>query len=321
MPAIPTMMRAAAIERFGGPEVLKLREMPVPEIGTREALIAVHTAGVGTWDAEMRAGWWPSGRPRFPLVLGSDGSGTVAKVGSRVRGFKPGDRVYAYSFANEKGGFYAEYVAVVAPSVGHLPQRLNLKEAGAIGTTGLTALQGVERLGVRKHQPIIIVGAAGGVGSLAVQFALRWLEAHVLAVVKGKDAVKLVRGLGARFVVDSLKDDVGAEASKFAPDGVMAVLAFVGGETLDECIAQIRTGGRLVNPNGIEPAPRKRRGLEIVAYDAEPGIAQFKRLNRAIEETKLKVPISAEFPLAQAKKAHQRIESGHVLGKIVLRIR
>jgi len=140
-------------------------------------------------------------------------------------------------------------------------------------------------------------------------------------VVKGKDAVKLVRGLGARFVVDSLKDDVGAEASKFAPDGVSAVLAFVGGETLDECIAQIRTAGRLVHPNGIEPAPRKRRGLEIVAYDAEPGTAQFKRLNRAIEETKLKVPISAEFPLAQAKKAHQRIESGHVLGKIVLRIR
>jgi len=143
----------------------------------------------------------------------------------------------------------------------------------------------------------------------------------VLAVVKGKDAAKLVRGLGARFVVDSLKDDVGAEASKFAPDGVRAVLAFVGGETLDECIAQIRTGGRLVHPNGIEPAPRKRRGLEIVAYDAEPGIAQFRRLNRAIEETKLKVVITAEFPLAQAKKAHQRIESGHVLGKIVLRVR
>src|SRR3982074_1246828 len=243
MPAIPAMMRAAAIERFGGPEVLKLREMPVPEIGTREVLIAVHTAGVGSWDAEMRAGWWPSGPPRLPLVLGSDGSGNVAKVGSRVRGFKPGDRVYAYSFANEKGGFYAEYVAVTAPSVGHVPQPLNLKAAGAIGTTGLTALQGVERLGVRKHQPIIIVGAAGGVGSLAVQFALRWLEAHVLAVVKGKDAVKLVRSLGARFVVDTLKDDVGAEASKFAPDGVAAVLAFAGGGPLDGGAGQVRSGG------------------------------------------------------------------------------
>jgi NADPH:quinone reductase-like Zn-dependent oxidoreductase len=259
-------------------------------------------------------------------VRGPDDRGPGAGEGHRatreaLRGFNQDDRVYAYSFANEKGGFYAEYVAVPAPRVGHVPKRLDLKEAGAIGTTGLTALQGVERLGVRKHQPIIIVGAAGGVGPLAVQFALRWLGAHVLAVVKGKDSVKLVKGLGARFAVDSLKDDVAAETSKFAPDGVRAVLAFVGGETLDKCITQIRTGGRLVHPNGIEPAPRKRRGVEIFSYDAEPGIAQFKRLNRAIEESKLKVPIGAEFPLAQAAKAHQRIEAGHVLGKIVLRIR
>jgi NADPH:quinone reductase-like Zn-dependent oxidoreductase len=171
-------------------------------------------------------------------VQGPDDRGPGAGEAHRatreaIRGFNQDDRVYAYSFASEKGGFYAEYVAVPAPRVGHVPKRLDLKEAGAIGTTGLTALQGVERLGVRKHQPIIIVGAAGGVGSLAVQFALRWLGAHVLAVVSPSSSGSTARS----------------------------------------------------------------------------------------KSRKLKVPIGAEFPLAQAAKAHQRIEAGHVLGKIVLRIR
>src|SRR4030088_758948 len=109
---VPDTMRAAAIDRFGGPEVLTLHTLPVPKVDAGEVLIALHTAGVGSWDADMRAGWWPFGRPRFPLVLGSDGSGWVAAVGSRVRRFSEGDRVYAYSFANPKGGFYADYVAV-----------------------------------------------------------------------------------------------------------------------------------------------------------------------------------------------------------------
>ena len=108
MPQIPKMMQAAAIDRFGGPEQLTIHTLPVPEIGPKELLIAVHAAGVGSWDAEMRGGWWPEGRPKFPLVLGSDGSGTVAKIGSQIRGFKMLDEVYAYSFANPKGGFYAD---------------------------------------------------------------------------------------------------------------------------------------------------------------------------------------------------------------------
>jgi NADPH:quinone reductase-like Zn-dependent oxidoreductase len=102
-------MRAAAIDRFGGPEILTLHVLPVPDVDPAEVLMAVHTAGVGSWDADMRGGWLPDGaRPRFPLVLGTDGSGTVAAVGSRVRRFAPGDTVYSYSFANPKGGFYAE---------------------------------------------------------------------------------------------------------------------------------------------------------------------------------------------------------------------
>jgi NADPH2:quinone reductase len=144
MKTIPKTMRAAAIDRFGGPEVLSIHTLPVPVPDAREVLIAVDTAGVGGWDADMREGWSPSGHTHFPLVLGTDGSGIVVAAGSRIRRLKVGDRVYAYSFDNPKGGFYAEYVAVLAERVAHIPERLDLKHAGAIPTTGLTALQGID---------------------------------------------------------------------------------------------------------------------------------------------------------------------------------
>ena len=321
MPAIPKTMQAAAIDRFGGPEVLTLHTLPVPEIGTREMLIAVHTAGVGSWDADMRGGWWPEGRPKFPLVLGSDGSGTVAKVGSQVRGFKQGDEVYAYSFANPKGGFYAEYVAVAATNVGHMPSRLKLKEAGAIGTIGLTALQGVELLGIRKRDPYVVVGASGGVGHLAVQFA-KWKGASILAIASGKDGVRLVNDVVKLDVaIDGKHEDVAEEVEKFAPEGLAGVIAFAGGEALDACVDRVRPGGRVVYPNGVEPAPKRRRGIEIDSYDAEASPEQFKRLNDAIEECHLKVVISASFPLKDAAKAHERVAAGHVIGKIVLDVR
>src|ERR1700720_3092725 len=105
-------MKAVALDRFGGPEVLTVHTLPVPEIGDNEVLIAVDTAGVGSWDADMRDGWSPGGRVDFPLVLGTDGAGKVAARGSRVRRFEVGDSVYAYSWDNPEGGFYAEFVAV-----------------------------------------------------------------------------------------------------------------------------------------------------------------------------------------------------------------
>src|SRR5258708_15156513 len=140
---VPEVMRAAAIDRFGGPEVLTLHRLPVPVTTANEVLIAVDTAGIGSWDADMRAGWWPEGRPRFPLVLGSDGAGIVAAVGARVRRFKPGDRVYAYSFANPKGGFYAEFVAVAGEGVAPVPAGVDPRQAGAGAALGAAPLQGV----------------------------------------------------------------------------------------------------------------------------------------------------------------------------------
>src|SRR6202049_706105 len=118
---LPGTMRAAAIDHYGGPAGLALAEFPGPEPGVKEVLIAVHTAGVGGWDADIRDGWNPGGRVRFPLVLGTDGSGTIAQLGSRVRRFKAGDRVYSYTWNSPKGGFYAEYVAVPMDTTGAFP--------------------------------------------------------------------------------------------------------------------------------------------------------------------------------------------------------
>lgn len=318
---VPQVMRAAAIDRFGGPEVLTLHSLPVPMPDPDELLIKVHTAGVGGWDADMRGGWWPEGRPKFPVVLGSDGAGTVAAVGSRVRRLRVGDRVYAYSFNNPKGGFYAEYVAVPAANAAPVPETLDLKRAGAIATTGLTALQGIDdALRIRAGEALIIHGASGGVGTLAVQFAKARGE-RVLATASGEEGVKLVRRLGADMVIDGFKESLAAAVRSFAPDGVDAVLAFAGGRPLTECVHALRKGGRLAYPNGVEPKPRKRSGIEMIAYDAAPGVQEFRRLNRAVEAAGLKVPITAVYRLEEARKAHEHLESGHVLGKIVLKVR
>src|SRR5262249_49392576 len=140
-PAVPEMMLAAAIDRFGGPDVLTMHTLPVPKVDPGEVLIVLDTAGVGPWDAEIRAGWYPGRKPRFPLVLGSDGAGVVAAVGSRVRRLEVGDKVYSFSWFNRKGGFYAEYVAVPAEKVAGVPKPLDLKHADPVPTTVLHALQ------------------------------------------------------------------------------------------------------------------------------------------------------------------------------------
>ena len=320
---LPGTMRAAAIDHYGGPAVLALHELPVPEPGVKEVLIAVHTAGVGGWDADIRDGWNPGGRVRFPLVLGTDGSGTIAQLGSRVRRFEEDERVYAYSWNNPKGGFYAEYVAVHEDNVAPIPDPpLDLKHAGAVPVTGLTALQGIgEHLDVQTGENVMIHGASGAVGTLAVQFA-KERGAKVFGVASGSDGVALVKRLGADEAVDGRKGDFVEAAFRFAPKGMDAVLVLASGESVESCLDVLRQGGgRLAYPNGVEPAPKKRRGMKIISYDAVAGVREFERLNKAIKKAKLQVPIAAEFRLEEAVEAHRRIERGHVLGKIVLRVR
>jgi NADPH:quinone reductase-like Zn-dependent oxidoreductase len=315
---VPKYMRAAAIDRFGGPEVLVVRELLTPVPGPNDVLIALHTSGVGEWDAWHRTGGDAPAQPRFPIVLGTDGAGTVAACGSRVRRFQQGDEVYAYDY--DRRGFYAEYVVVAANHAGRVPSALDLGQAGAIACIGLTALQGIDdALHVQPHESVVVHGASGGVGHLAVQFA-RLRGARVLGTASGDDGVELVRSLGADEAVDGKRVHVGAAARRFAAGGVDAVLTLVGGDSLERLLEAVRDGGRVAWPNGIEPEPRKRHGIEFTSYDGTAGVREFDRLSRAVEDAKLKVHIGAEFPLAEAAKAHQRIQAGHVLGKLVLRM-
>jgi NADPH:quinone reductase-like Zn-dependent oxidoreductase len=314
-------MRAIAIDRFGGPEVLTMHTLPVPVPGASEVLIAVHTAEVGKWDADVRAGWSPSGKkPRFPLVLGGGGSGTVAAVGSRVKRFKIGDPVYSYAWDNPKGGFYAEYVAAPAETVAPLPAPLDLAQAGAIPISAITAIQGIDdALHLKKGERLIILGASGGLGVFAIQFA-KLRGARVLAIASGADGVALARNLGADVAIDGREGDIAGAARALAPDGVDAILALTGGKAVTTCLDTLRRGGRLAYPNGIEPVPRKRRGIRTKPYDGIAGRAQWDRLSRAITAARLQVPIAAEFGLDEAARAHERLARGHILGKIVLRI-
>jgi NADPH:quinone reductase-like Zn-dependent oxidoreductase len=277
---------------------------------------------VGPWDLEIREGLIPLGKhPRFPLVLGFDGAGVVVTVGPRVRRFKAGDWAYSYNWANPKGGFYAEYVVVPADKAGHVPEPLDLEHAGAMATTGLTALQGIDdHLRVQRGEFVMIHGGSGGVGTLAIQFA-KLRRAKVFATASGPDGLKLVREMGADAAIDGRRDDILTAARRFAPDGFDALLALAGGEALEDALAALRPGGRMAYPNGVEPIPKKPRGVRFIAYDGISGVREFERLNAAVTAAKLKVPISARFPLASAARAHEHLAKGHVLGKTVLRIR
>jgi NADPH:quinone reductase-like Zn-dependent oxidoreductase len=316
-------MQAAAIDRVGGPEVLTIHTLPVPEVGAGEILIAVQTAGVAIWDADIRQRLAFASKPLFPFVMGSDGAGLVAAVGSGATRFKVGEAVYGYCWNNPKGGFYAEYVAVPANCVAHLPKGVTLDNAGVLGASGMTALQGIDgALRIRPGEKLIIHGASGAVGTLAVQFA-KLRGAKVLATASGDDGVALVRRLGADVAVDGRHGDIAAAARSFAPHGVDAVLALAAGDALQLCIDALRAGGRLAFPHGIASEPKPREGIVIVPYDAIEGSQEtgMARLNEAIEARRFEIPIAAEYPLADAAKAHERLAAGHVLGKLMLRVR
>ncbi|HXU03260.1 MAG TPA: NADP-dependent oxidoreductase [Polyangia bacterium] len=315
-PSIPETMKAAAIDRFGGPEVIHTRSLPVPKPGAYDVLIRLDTAGIGVWDPYVREGEIPTAAPNFPRVIGNDGAGTVVAAGERVTRFRVGERVYAYSM---DGGFYAEYVAVSEDNVAPVPPGVKQDEAGALGADGVTALRGLEdELQLERGQTLMIFGASGGIGHLAVQLAKR-IGARVLAVASGPDGVELVRRLGADTAIDGRNDDVTRASLIFAPGGLDAALVLTHGPGLVAALRTVKQGGRVAYPNGVEPEPQVPDGIESHAYDGTPEVDAFNRLNRLIGSARFHVELGRVYRLEDAAVAHREIEEHHI-GKLALRV-
>lgn len=318
---IPKTMRAIALDRFGGPETLKLQTIPVPEIAPDEVLLHVEIAGVGAWDPSEREGEFAEmvGEPEFPYVLGSEGAGTIAAVGKNVDRFKEGDRVYAAGFLNPKGGFYAEYAAVNADTVSPISGHLTTQQAGVFLGDGVTALRGLDdTLHLQSGESLMIFGASGGIGHIAVQLAKR-MGVRVLAVASGDDGVTLMKGLGADMVINGRKDDIQTAVGEFAPRGLDTALVTVGGEAANNALQSVREGGRVAYPNGVMPEPKVPSGVQMSAYDGSTDREIIERLNRLIEAGPFEVCVDRVFSLEQAAEAQNAL-SEHHLGKLALKV-
>ena len=300
-------MRAAAMDQVGGP--IRIHSLPVPEPGPDEVLIHLEAIGVGVWDPFEQEGGFAKMMgvdASFPYVLGSEGAGTVAEFGEEVDGYSLGDRVYAAAPMNPKGGFYAEYVAVKAENVSGIPGDLTVEQAGALPIDAATALGGLDgKLGLQRGESVLIFGASGGIGHLAVQFAKR-IGARVLAAASGKDGVDLVQRLGADVAVDGHQDDVLAAARQFAPNGLDCILLTAGGKEAERTFEALGKNGRVAYPNGVEPAPKPRAGIKIESYDGEPSPDVMARINQLIEQGPFEVAIPARSRSTRLPKRTKR---------------
>jgi NADPH:quinone reductase-like Zn-dependent oxidoreductase len=208
-------MRAVVIDSFGGPEQLHEHRVPVTAPGPGRVLIRLETAGVGSWDPFEREGGYSEMQgtsPSFPYVLGSEGAGTIAAVGDGVTSRAIGERVFAASFLNPTGGFYAEYVCVDADLVAPVPAGMSTSQAAVTGGVGMTALRGLQDvLDVRSGETLLVHGASGAMGHLAVQVGKR-LGARVLAVASGEDGAALAARVGADLSIDGRTEQVAGAA-------------------------------------------------------------------------------------------------------------
>lgn len=311
-------MKAMAVDEFGGFDKLTLHALPVSTVDAGEVLIRVEVAGVGVWDAMEREGELVYNEVHFPRVLGGECAGTIAAVGEGVERFAVGDRVYAQSFMNDKGGSYAQYVVVSEQTVAPIPNGLDLRMAGGLPIAGATALNNLEALGTIEKTRLMLWGASGGVGHVALQLAKR-MGARVFAIASGADGIELAQQLGADEAVDGHSDDVVQRARAFAPDGFDAALVLVGGEKVQSTLSLVRQGGIIAFPNGVMPEPKAPDGVELKKANGFADPLLFDRLNRLVSVGEFRVCIAQIFPLEEAAQAQEAMKQ-HYLGKIVLRV-
>ena len=315
-------MRAMEITAFGSSDVFREREMERPEAGAGELLVRVIYSGTNPVDAKVRQnGTWAGITP--PVVLGYDASGIVEAVGPGVTGFKAGDEVYYTPeiFGNTLGT-YAEYNAVPARFVAPKPRNLSFEEAAAVPLAGGTAWEAiVRRMRVKPGETVLIHGGAGGVGSFAVQMA-KAAGARVLASA-GTANQNVLGELGADVAIDYSKEDVFEIALReTGGTGVDAVFDTVGGELIAKSIAATRPFGRLAciltpagSLGGLSSKNQTLFGI-FLTREAE----RLHEMTKAIEQEMIRPLIGDVLPLDQVARAHERLDSGHGRGKIVLQV-
>ncbi|MFB5763610.1 NADP-dependent oxidoreductase [Paenibacillus medicaginis] len=330
-------MKAIRQHEFGGPEVLRYEEAPLPELKPGEVLVRVHAVGINPPDWYLRDGYKslpPEWQPHvpFPVILGSDVSGVVEAVATDVQGFSVGDEVFGMVRFPSMGesAAYAEYVAAPASDLALKPAGIDHVQAAAAPMAGLTAWQFLIELGHNEpnplqpemHRPVplngktvLVNGAAGGVGHLAVQLA-KWKGAHVIAVASGKHE-SFLRELGADEFIDYTKS---------SPEDVVhdvdLVLDTLGGPTTGRFLRTLNRGGALFPvflgfSNAEEAA---KLGVTVSMTQVRSNGLQLAEFGRLLDAGTVRVAIDSTFPLADARKAHERAAHGHIQGKIVLTV-
>ncbi len=301
-------MKAARIHEFGDSQHLYLDDTPRPSPGSGEVLVEVRSAGVNPVDWKIREGK-VSRSFSLPITAGQDFAGTILEATSETAAFKPGERVYGFAL-----GTYAEFAIAKVDEIAHLPESLPFETAAALPTPGSTAMQILREAGVVEGSRVLIHGAAGGVGSLAVQLARRQ-GAQVAATTLGRD-VAYVGGLGADPVIDNQSQRF--ESVVHALD---AVIDLVGGELQERSYQVLRRGGVLASTVGIaDAAAAERLGVRTLAFFMRRKAADLVRLAQLAAGGALRVRVAQVLPFPEARRAQDLSQHGHPDGKVLLRV-
>lgn len=308
-------MKAIRMHTRGGPELLAYEDAPKPDLQLGDALVRVIATSITktelTWDETYTD---CAGRPRIPAIPGHEFAGIVDTVAPETAGVSAGDAVYALSsFCRD--GSAAEFIAIRAADLAPKPHSLDFEQAAAVPLAGLTAWQALfDHAQIEKGQRVLIHGAAGGVGTYAVQLA-NWKGAEVIATASAKDH-NFLRELGASEVID-----YSHERFEEKVKDVDVVLDTVGGETEQRSWGMLRRGGILIGIVGPVAAEKAASlGLRAAFFIVEPNRAQLIQLGDLIDKGTLRVVVGAVLPLARAREAFEQASTGHKRGKIVLQV-
>ncbi|MCC5933814.1 MAG: NADP-dependent oxidoreductase [Balneolales bacterium] len=316
-----TKMKAAYYEAFGSPEEkpVKVGELPKPSAGEGEVLIRVKGAGVNPVDAYTVRGMLKDAFPcKFPLIPGWDVAGVVEETGHAARRFKKGDAVFAYARRPEiQHGTFAEYISLSEAYVAAAPASVSIEEAAGIPLVGLTAWQSLFDAGkLEAGQTVLIIGASGGVGSVAIQLAKN-AGAKVIAVASSANHA-FMQELGADACIDYHTADIAVDIEKAAGGPLDLIYDCSRGDVLTKTHQLLKQGGYLVSITNSKP--ERRDDVKFQYVFVEPNAPQLEELARLTDAGKLKIHVSKTYPLNEAADALQQIETLHTKGKIVIRM-